>query len=126
MAEHIVDFRQTVEIDRQDGELLFRFAASLDHLRQRLQECGAVRQIGQPVVIGHMGHARLGLTTVGDILVGLDQILRRAGVIEHGHAARQEQPEAILGADRVLLGERPRFLSRRLVPRHDELGFALD
>ena len=90
MAEHVVDFLQAVEVDAQHGEFLVGAGASLDHLGQRLQERGAVRQIGQAVMIGHVRHPRLGLAAVGDVLVGLDQILRLAGLVEHGHAARQE------------------------------------
>ena len=107
MTEHVVDFVEAVEIDRQHRELLFGFGAGLDHLRQRLQERRAIRQIGQAVMIGHVGHTRFGLTAVGDVFVGLDQILRLAGLIEHGYPARQEQPQAVLGADRMLFGERP-------------------
>jgi hypothetical protein len=36
------------------------------------------------------------LAAVGDVLVGLDQILRFAVIVEHGHAAGQEQPQAVL------------------------------
>ena len=98
VAEHVVDFLQPVEVDAQHGEFLVGAGAGLDHLGQRLQEGGAVRQVGQAVVIGHVRHARLGLAAVGDVLMGLDQILRLAGIVEHGHAARQEQPQSVLGA----------------------------
>ena len=98
MAEHVVDFLQAVEVDRQHREFLVGAGAGLDHLRQRLQERRAVRQIGQAVMIGHMRHPRLGLAAVGDVLVGLDQILRLAGIVEHRHAAGQEQPQPVLGA----------------------------
>jgi hypothetical protein len=83
---------------RQHREFLVGAGAGLDHLRQRLQEGGAVRQIGQAVMIGHVRHPRFGLAAVGDVLVGLDQILRLAGIVEHRHAAGQEQPQAVLGA----------------------------
>ena len=56
VAEHVVDFLQPVEVDRQHREFLVGAGAGFDHLRQRLQERGAVRQIGQAVVIGHMRH----------------------------------------------------------------------
>ena len=124
MAEHVVDFLQAVEVDAQHREFLVGALAGLDHLGQRLQEGGAVRQIGQAVMIGHVRHARLGLAAVGDVLVGLDQILRLAGIVEHRHAAGQEQPQAVLGRDRVFLGEQAALLDRRLVARDDQLGFA--
>ena len=123
MAEHVVDFLQAVEVDRQHREFLVGAVAGLDHLRQRLQERGAVRQIGQAVVIGHVGHARFGLAAIGDVLVGLDQILRLAGIVEHRHAAGQEQPQAVLGADRVFFGEQAALPDRRLVARDDQPGF---
>ena len=104
MAEHVVDFLQAVEIDRQHRELLVGAGAGLDHLRQRLQERRAVRQIGQAVVIGHVRHPRLGLAAVGDVLMGLDQILRLAGIVEHRDAPGQEQPQPVLGADRMFFG----------------------
>ena len=124
VAEHVVDFLQAVEVDAQHREFLVGAGAGLDHLRQRLQEGGAVRQIGQAVMIGHVRHPRLGLAAVGDVLVGLDQILRLAGIVEHRHAAGQEQPQAVLGGDRVLFGEQAALLDRGLVARDDQLGFA--
>ena len=118
----LISFRPS-RSTRQHRELLVGASAGFDHLRQRLQECRAIRQIGQAVVIRHMGHPRLGLAAVGDVLMGLDQILRLACVIEHGHAACQEQPQPVLGADRVLLGEQAALPDRRLVARNDQLGF---
>lgn len=38
-------------------------------------------------MMSHVRHPRLGLAAVGDVLVGLDQVLRLAGLVEHGHAA---------------------------------------
>ena len=61
MTEDVVDLLEAVEIDAQDRELLAGALAGLDHLGQRLQESGTVRQIGEAVVIGHVRHARLGL-----------------------------------------------------------------
>ena len=123
VAEHVVDFLQAIEIDAQHREFLVGAGTGLDHLGQRLQEGGAVRQIGQSVMIGHVRHPRLGLASVGDVLMGLDQILRFAGIVEHGHAAGQEQPQAVLGGDRVFLGEQAALLDRGLVARDDQLGF---
>ncbi len=74
-------------------------------------------------MIGHMRHARLGLPPVGDVLVGLDQILRLAGIAQHGRAAGEEQPQAILCRDRMLLGDHPALLDRGLVARDDQLRF---
>ena len=118
----LISFRPS-RSTRQHREFLVGAGAGLDHLRQRLQERGAVRQIGQTVVIGHVRHPRLGLAAVGDVLMGLDQILRLAGIVEHGHAAGQEQPQAVLGGDRMFFGEQAAFLDRRLVARDDQLGF---
>ena len=119
----LISFRPS-RSTRQHREFLVGACAGLDHLRQRLQERRAVRQVGQAVVIGHVRHPRLGLAAVGDVLVGLDQILRLAGIVEHGHAAGQEQPQAVLGADRVLFGEQAALLDRRLVARDDQLGLS--
>ena len=124
MTKHVVDFLQAVEIDAEHGEFLVGAGAGLDHLRQRLQERGAVRQIGEAVMIGHMGHPRLGLAAVGDVFMGLDQILRLAVLVEHRHPARQEQAQAVLGRDRMLFGKQAALLDRRLVARDDQLGFA--
>ncbi len=123
MAEDVVDLLEPVEVDAEHRELLAGSFAGLDHLGQRLQEGGAVRQIGEAVVIGHMRHARLGLPAVGDVLVGLDQILRLAGIVEHCGAAGEEQPQAVLGGDRMLLGDHPALLDRGLIARDDQLGF---
>ncbi len=75
-------------------------------------------------MIGHVRHPQFGLAAIGDVLMGLDQVLRIAGLVEHGHAAGQEQPQPVLGGDRVLFGEQAAFLDRRLVARDDQLGFA--
>ena len=75
-------------------------------------------------MIGHVRHPRFGLAAVGDVLVGLDQILRLAGLVENRHAAGQEQPQPVLGGDRVLFGEQAALLDRGLVARDDQLGFA--
>jgi len=123
MAEHVVHFLQPVEVDAQHREFLVGALAGLDHLGQRLQEGGTVRQIGQAVMIGHVRHARLGLAAIRDVLVGLDQVLRLAGIVEHRHAAGQEQPQAVLGRDRVFLGEQAALLDRGLVARDDQFGF---
>ncbi len=74
-------------------------------------------------MIGHVRHPRLGLPAVGDVLVGLDQILRLAGVVEHRDTPGQEQAQAVLGGDRMLLGDHPALLDRGLVARDDQLGF---
>ena len=124
VTEHVVDFLQAVEVDAEHGEFLVGAGAGLDHLRQRLQEGGAVRQVGEAVVIGHVRHARFGLAAVGDVLMGLDQILRLAGIVEHGHAAGQEQPQAVLGRDRMLLGEQAALPDRGLVARDDQFCLA--
>ena len=78
VTEHIVNFLEAVKVDRQHREFLGRSLASLDHLRQRLQESGTVRQVRQRIVIGHVSHARFRLAPGRHILVGLDEILRRA------------------------------------------------
>ena len=70
-----------------------------------------------------MGHPRFGLATVGDVLVRLDEILRLAGFIEHRHATRQEQPQAVFRADRMFFDEQAALLDRGLVPYSDQLGF---
>ena len=65
------------------------------------------------VVIGHMRHARFGLAAIGDVFVGLDQILRLAGFVEHGDAPGQEQAQAVFGLDRMFFGDdRPSCGSR--------------
>ncbi len=125
MTIDVVDLLQPVEIDAEHGELLVGAGAGFDHLGQRLEESGAVRQVGQAVMVGHMRHPRLGLAPVGDVLMGLDQILRLAGVVEHGHAAGQEQPQAVLGRDRVLFRDHAALPDRSLVAGDDQLGFAL-
>src|SRR6185437_14740539 len=124
VTEHVVDFLEAIEVDREYRELFAGSGAGLDHLGQRLQEGGAVGQIGQAVVIGHVRHARFGLSAVGDVLVRLDQVFRLAALVEHGHAAGQEQPETVLGRDRMLFGEQVALLDRGLIAGDDQLGFA--
>jgi len=110
VTEHVVDFLQSVEIDRQNREFLIVPSQASIIWASACRKAARFRQIGQPVVIGHMRHPRLGLAAVGDILMGLDQVLRLAGIVEHRHAAGQEQPQPVLGADRCSSVSRPRFL----------------
>jgi hypothetical protein len=49
--------------------------------------------------------------------------LRLAGFIQHRHAAGQEQPQSVLGADRMFFGKQAALLDRGLVARDDQLGF---
>jgi hypothetical protein len=66
--------------------------AGLDHLAQRLQKGGTIGQVRQAIVIGHGRHAGFGLPAVGDVLMGLDQVLRLAGFVHNWHASGQKQP----------------------------------
>ena len=48
VAEHVVDFLEAGRDRSTAPRILVGAVAGVDHLRQRLQECGAVRQIRQP------------------------------------------------------------------------------
>src|SRR5258708_4066706 len=71
-----------------------------------------------------MPASRCVASAVGDVLGRLAQILRAAGTVEHRHAAGQEQPQAVLGADRVFFSEQAMLPDRRLVARDDQLGLS--
>ena len=87
MAEGIVDVLEQVEVDAQYGDTLVAGFRLDECLAQPFPVELAVRKIGQPVVVGHIGHARLRLAALGDIDDG-DEIAVAA--VEH-HPASEGQ-----------------------------------
>ncbi|MHC2537237.1 hypothetical protein ACVJMY_006806 [Bradyrhizobium diazoefficiens] len=65
MPEGIVDVLEQVEIDVEHADPLS--AGLVERLLQALLEIFAVRQVGEPVVVRHVGDARLGLAPFGDV-----------------------------------------------------------
>ena len=83
MAEGIVDVLEQIEIDVEHAD---PFSSGLvERLLQALLEIFAVRQIGEPVMVRHVGDPRLGLAPFGDV-DHRDQI---AVAIVEGHAAAE-------------------------------------
>ncbi len=71
-------------------------------------------------MIGHVGHARFGFTAIGDVFVGLDEILRLAVLVENRDAPRQEQPQSVFRLNRVLFGDDALLADGVLVALEDE------
>src|SRR5215470_1349932 len=60
VAEYVVDLAEAVEIEREERERLPGLARFFQHVREAVIERGAVRQVGQRIVVGEMLDARLG------------------------------------------------------------------
>ena len=76
MAENVVDLLEAIEIEAEDGEALARAARLVERRRQVLVERRAVRQIGQGVVMRHMGDPLLRLLALGDVLEHAQNVAR--------------------------------------------------
>ena len=68
MAENVVDLLEAIEIEAEDGEALARAARLVERQLQALVERRPVRQVGQGVVMRHMGDPLLRLLALGDVL----------------------------------------------------------
>ena len=69
VAERIVDALEFVDVDIEHRELLAG-VASLQLALEPFAEQGAVRQIGQRVVMGEVRDALLGAPALGDVFMG--------------------------------------------------------
>ena len=69
MSERIVDALEFVDVEVEHGEL-FAGGECGEFALQPVMEQGAVRQVGQRVVMRQMGDLRLGAPSLGDVLVG--------------------------------------------------------
>ena len=69
MSERIVDALEFVDVEVKHGELVAGGEGG-EFALQPVMEQGAVRQIGQRIVMRQMGDARLGAPSLGDVLVG--------------------------------------------------------
>ncbi len=67
MTEGVVDVLEQVEIDAHDSDVLAGRSAPPQRLLETLLVKLAVRQIGQAVMMGHMGDAGFGLPALGDV-----------------------------------------------------------
>ncbi len=61
MPERIVDVLEVVEVQIHQGDLLAMTLRQRDRLRQTVVQQRTVRQTGEKVVLGHIGHLRGGL-----------------------------------------------------------------
>ena len=67
MAHRVVEMLEVVQVEVQHGDRGAIPARALDRQQQRLVEQFTVREAGQRVVVGHVGHTRLGLLELGDV-----------------------------------------------------------
>ena len=68
MAERIVDLLEAVEIEHQNGERLLQPALPRAGLLDLLDQCGAVGEPGQRVVMRQKRDALLGFLPLGNVL----------------------------------------------------------
>src|SRR5579871_4150622 len=67
MAERVVDVLEQVEIDAQHGHALLAGLGVLQRLLETFLIELSVSEIGHPVMVRHVGYARLGLAAFCDI-----------------------------------------------------------
>lgn len=88
VAEAVVDRLEAVEIEAEHGEpRSVGRAQSLDQRGTGLPQEGAVGQVGEPVVAGHVDDLRLRAPTLGDVVEGRDPAAPLHGAVHHGHDA---------------------------------------
>ena len=87
MAERIVDALEVVEIEAVHGEALALASATRQQFVEPLIEQDAIGQIGQRVMMRHIGNARLGLFALGDI----DQRHQDRRLVAERHPAAIDQ-----------------------------------
>ncbi len=73
MAEGIVDVLEQIEVDAQHRNALMRGLAALERLAKSVLKKIPVRQVGQAIMMGHVGDPGLRLAPFGDVDNG-DQI----------------------------------------------------
>ena len=81
VAQRVVDQLEVVEIDAQRADEAAGAAALRQGVGHALAEQHAVGQVGERVVVRHVGDARLGRLALGDVDDG-DEHSRRALVVE--------------------------------------------
>src|SRR5664279_6432118 len=97
MTEGIVDVLEQIEIDAEHGHALVLALASLQRLAKPILVEFAVRQVGQAVMMRHVGNPRLGLAPFGDVNDG-DQIAVAALEID-APSERQDLNFAAVGLE---------------------------
>ena len=82
MAERVVDALEFVDVDVDAPRAARRRRRMAQFLLQLLVEQGAVRQVGQRVVMGEMGDALLDAAALGDVLMGRDPAAVRERLVD--------------------------------------------
>ncbi len=104
MAEPFVHGLESVEVEAEHGRRAAAQAQLGDPLLQPVVEQGAVRQVGQAIVPGHVGDLPFGGLAGADVDLGADEAqrpsVRPAG--DHPPAGQQPHPGAVLAAHPVL------------------------
>jgi hypothetical protein len=124
VSEQVVDLLEAIEVEAQHGEALAGLRRPRQSRRHMLVERRPVRQIGQGVVMRHMGDPLLRLPALGDVLDDAQHVSRRAVVAGDGKPLRGDQADAAVRRlhgkvlDQELLA-RPQHL---LVARLDGVG----
>ena len=108
MSQRVVDRLEIVEPEHQHRDLLGAAPRMLQHLVHGLTQQIAVRQAGQPVMLGHEGKPRLGALALGDV----HQREQHRGPLVIGQFARidREIDQRAVGLD-VLPGPRRLLLA---------------
>ena len=124
MAEHIVDRLEAVEIDAEHGKAFSRSFGEFERGGDAFVERGAVRQVGERIVVRHVRDALLVALAVGQVMDDADQILRISGRTHQRKPGRGYDAQTITGREHRMLVEKrnlPRF-DQPLVFRVDDFG----
>ena len=106
MTEHVVDRLEAVDVEREYGEAVARHRGQVDGSADAFVEGRAVGQIGERVVMRHVGDTLLVALAVGKIAHQQDLILRLAIRSAHEMARGRDDADAVAGGfHRVLVNE---------------------
>ena len=95
MTERVVDELEGVEVEAQDGDESAVPPNSGERNPETLAEQGPIGQVGQAVVVGHMGDLRLDGSPVRDILGDAETVLPGAGLIVDLQLPDAQKPAAV-------------------------------
>ena len=108
MAERVVDGLEAVEVEAQQSDVLVA-AARFQRRFQALAQQDAIRQIGQRIVMRHVGDARLVAMALGEVADGVDLVA--------AHPGAERAADHLHGDHAIVGGTQQRFSRLRTLGR---------
>src|SRR5277367_1796403 len=137
MSEQVVDLLEAVEIDAENRKARATCADLFQDLRKMAIQRGAIRQVGQDIVAGHMQDALLGPISIGHVeghcdrrfaaviaqRTRLDRYLDYSSVCRYMTAGHLSGLRAPVQA-KLIVQRLPLFWSAQVLDRHGQQLFA--